>query len=237
LCGSAIHYETTVRGRTLVFGSSGFLFRSNKLMYDQQTKSLWHHMRGEPVVGPLADSGIRLVPRPVVTSTWRDWVRRHPRTRVLDIDTGYRRDYTPGRPYGPYYESPNTMFPVFPRSPRLATKDHVFVLRLDPDRKVYPLAVFDAEPVVNDTVGAKRVVVAGTSATRTIRAYERGDRLFRPGSDPDELIDAGTGERWRLDEEALVAVTGGRRLPRLAGHLAYWFGWFAFHPDTPVYGR
>jgi hypothetical protein len=29
----------------------------------------------------------------------------------------------------------------------------------------------------------------------------------------------------------------GRRLPRLVGHLAYWFGWYAFHPETPVYGK
>jgi hypothetical protein len=53
----------------------------------------------------------------------------------------------------------------------------------------------------------------------------------------DELIAEGTGERWRIEEEALVSAPGGRRLARLAGHLAYWFGWFAFHPDTPVYGR
>ena len=220
-----------------MFGSSGFLFRSNKLMYDQQTKSLWHHMRGEPVVGPLADSGIRLVPRPVVTTTWREWVRRHPRTVVLDIGTGHVRDYTPGRPYGAYYASPETMFPVFPRSPRLATKDVVFVLRLDPDRKLYPLKVFDGEPVVNDTVAMTPVVVVGTTATRTVRAYERSNLRFRSGPGPDELIEEGTGARWRIEEEALVAVTHGRRLSRVAGHLAYWFGWFAFHPDTPVYGR
>jgi hypothetical protein len=226
-----------VRGRTFVFGSSGFLFRSNKLMYDQQTKSLWNHMRGEPVVGPLADSGIRLIPRPVVTTTWREWVRRHPRTVVLDIDTGHVRDYTPGRPYGAYYASPETMFPVFPRSSRLATKDVVFVLRLDPDRKLYPLVVFDGEPVVNDAVGSTPVVVVGQSATRTVRAYERGHLRFRSGPGPDELIAEGTGERWRIEEEALVSAPGGRRLARLAGHLAYWFGWFAFHPDTPVYGR
>ena len=226
-----------MRGRTFVFGSSGFLFRSNKLMYDQQTKSLWHHMRGEPVVGPLADSGIRLAPRPVVTTSWREWVRQHPRTVVLDIDTGHVRDYTPGRPYGAYYASPETMFPVFPRSSRLATKDVVFVLRLDPDRKLYPLDVFDREPVVNDAVGPTSVVVVGQRATRTVRAYERGNLRFRSGSGPDELIAEGTGARWRIEEEALVAVAGGRRLPRLAGHLAYWFGWFAFHPDTPVYGR
>jgi Protein of unknown function (DUF3179) len=225
-----------VRGRTFVFGSSGFLFRSNKLMHDQQTKSLWHHMRGEPVVGALADSGIRLTPRPVVTTTWREWVRRHPRTVVLDIDTGHVRDYTPGRPYGAYYASPDTMFPVFPRSARLATKEVVFVLRLDPARKVYPLGVFDREPVVNDDVGASAVVLVGRSATRTVRAYERGDRRFQAGSGPADLIEEGTDTRWRIEEEALVSAAGAR-LARLAGHLAFWFGWFAFHPDTPVYGR
>jgi hypothetical protein len=224
-----------VRGRTFVFGSSGFLFRSNKLMYDQQTKSLWHHMRGEPVVGPLADSGIRLTPRPVVTTTWREWAQMHPRTLVLDIDTGHVRDYTPGRPYGSYYASPDTMFPVFPRSPRLATKDVVFVLRLDPQRKLYPIAVFDRQPVVNDALGGTPVVVVGRSATRTVRAYERGALRFRPGSGANELLAEGTDQVWRIEEEALVSAAGQHRLPRLAGHLAYWFGWFAFNPDTPVY--
>jgi hypothetical protein len=226
-----------VRGRTFVFGSSGFLFRSNKLMYDQQTKSLWHHMRGEPVVGPLADSGIRLEPRPVVTTTWRDWLRAHPQTKVLDIDTGYVRDYNPGRPYGRYYASPDTMFPVFPRNTSLGTKDVIFVLRLDPHRKVYPLAVFDREPVVNDALGGTAVVIVGRSATRTARAYERGTLTFRPGRGPDELVEQASGQAWRVEEEALVHPGSGRRMPRLAGHNAFWFGWFAFHPDTPVYGR
>jgi len=226
-----------VRGRTFVFGSSGFLFRSNKLMYDQQTKSLWHHLRGEPVVGPLADSGIVLKPRPVVTTTWRDWLRAHPKTKVLDIDTGHVRDYTPGRPYGRYYASPDTMFPVFPRSTTLETKDVIFVLRLDPHRKVYPMAVFDREPVVNDALGGTAVVIVGRRASRTARAYERGTRTFLPGRGPEELIEQGGGETWRLEEEALVHGGSGRRMLRLAGHNAFWFGWFAFHPDTPVYGR
>ena len=40
LCGSGILYETTVEGREkpFVFGSSGFLYRSNKLMYDRENK-------------------------------------------------------------------------------------------------------------------------------------------------------------------------------------------------------
>lgn len=69
-----------------------------------------------------------------------------------------------------------------------------------------------------------------------MRGYERGNRRFRAGSGPDELIEDGPGSRWRIEEEALVSAAGAL-LTRLAGHLAFWFGWFAFHPDTPGYGR
>ncbi|MEL6267404.1 MAG: DUF3179 domain-containing (seleno)protein, partial [Pseudomonadota bacterium] len=67
LCGAGILYETAVEGRAepFVFGSSGFLYRSNKLMFDRQTHTLWNQFNGEPVVGPLAGSGIRLKRRPV----------------------------------------------------------------------------------------------------------------------------------------------------------------------------
>ena len=40
---------------------------------------------------------------------------------------------------------------------------------------------------------------------------------------------------WRTTEDALVA-SDGRELPRLGGHLAFWFGWFSFFPHTTVYG-
>ncbi|MGR3292329.1 MAG: DUF3179 domain-containing (seleno)protein, partial [Paracoccaceae bacterium] len=66
LCGSGILFETHVNGRAqpFVFGSSGFLYRSNKLMFDRETNSLWNQFTGKPVVGPLADSGIVLKQRP-----------------------------------------------------------------------------------------------------------------------------------------------------------------------------
>ena len=52
LCGSGILYETLLEGSDdpLVFGSSGLLYRSNKLMFDRTTNSLWNQFSGEPVV-------------------------------------------------------------------------------------------------------------------------------------------------------------------------------------------
>ena len=81
-------YSTELDGEILEFGTSGFLYQSNKLMYDRKTNSLWHQFRGEPVIGELAHSGITLEVIPVALTTWEDWVSSHPDTTVLDLETG-----------------------------------------------------------------------------------------------------------------------------------------------------
>ena len=44
--------------RTYVFGSPGFLFRSNTLMGDRATNTLWNQLTGEPVIGKLVGLNI-----------------------------------------------------------------------------------------------------------------------------------------------------------------------------------
>ena len=75
LCGAGILFETKVEGRDepIVLASSGFLYRSNKLMFDRQTNSLWNQFTGQPVSGPLFRSGIALKIRPVVFTSWAKW--------------------------------------------------------------------------------------------------------------------------------------------------------------------
>ena len=59
LCGSAIAYAGEASdGVVYDFGSSGLLYRSNKLMYDRQTETLWNQLTGEPVLGPLVGTGV-----------------------------------------------------------------------------------------------------------------------------------------------------------------------------------
>ena len=114
LCGSGILFETQVEGRDrpLVFGSSGLLYRSNKLMFDRETDSLWNQFTGRPVVGPLVDSGIELKIRPVAITSWAKWRLRHPDSRVLSLETGHRRNYGSGVIYRDYFASPDLMFPA-----------------------------------------------------------------------------------------------------------------------------
>jgi hypothetical protein len=224
-----------VGGTTYTFGSSGFLFRSNKLMYDRQTESLWHNLTGEPVVGSLAHSGIKLLVLPVVITTWEGWLRAHPDTVVLDINTGFERDYTPGKPYGHYFASSDTMFPVSPRDRRLPPKAYVFALQLKGQPKAYPLEVLSQERVVNDTLAGVNLTILANTATRTARAYERHEYSFVSGDTPTSVVEQRSGETWQVQEEYLVNPSTGERLPRLGGHVSYWFGWYAFYPSTEVY--
>ena len=110
-------------------------------MFDYQTDSLWHNLTGEPVVGELAHSGIKLKVLPVVITTWEKWLSGHPDTVVLDIKTGFDRPYAPGQPYGKYFASPDTMFPVSPRSHQLKPKSYVFAVRLNNQPRAYPLVL------------------------------------------------------------------------------------------------
>ena len=234
LCGSGILYETSVEGfdQPLEFGSSGFLYRSNKLMYDRGTNSLWNQFTGQPVVGKLTGSGVQLKTLPVAITTWQDWLARHPDTMVLSLDTGYRRDYRPGRPYGSYFASPDLMFPALVTDRRLAAKDYVFALRNGPEEKAWPLDIFDGGAVINDEVGASPIVLIGNAATRTVRAFDGGGLTFAATTDP-ATVEA-NGQSWEVTEDALVAGDG-TRLDRLSGHIAYWFAFNNFRSQAPVY--
>ncbi len=238
LCGSGILFETAVAGRAtpFVFGSSGFLYRSNKLMYDDETHSLWNQFTGRPVVGPLTGSGVELKIRPVTIASWEAWRKRHPTTRVLSLETGHRRDYGSGVAYRTYFASPNLMFPAVVEDKRLKPKDHVFVLRAGNDEKGYAVAAFAGGKVVNDRIGALDVVLVGEAATRTVRAYRAGGRSFRAGDADLATLAAADGSTWQVTESGL-AGPGGATLERLPGHIAFWFAWAGYKKGKPLYGE
>ncbi len=225
LCNAGILFRTDVAGfdEPLVFGSSGLLYRSNKLMYDDATRSLWNHFSGRPVVGPLAASDIELEVLPLVTTTWAEWRRLHPDTQVLARDTGYDRDYSAGAAYGSYFASPDLMFPALADAPGLRAKDEIFGVRAPGGAVAWPLEAFDGGAVHHGSAGLWDLVVVGDAAQRTARAYriEPGERFEMAA---DDVLVRGDGTRFQIEEAALVASNGEQR-PRVPGHLAYWFAW------------
>ena len=230
LCGSGILYKTKLneKDEPIIFGSSGFLYRSNKLMYDQKTHSLWNQFSGKPVVGPLTHSGIELEVLPVVTTTWGEWLQQHPNTKVLSLETGFKRDYTPGAPYGAYFNSDDLMFPAAINDQRLQQKDKVFGLRISGANKAWPLALFEQQKVINDQIGIIPIVLIGNTKTSTVRAYRAEQHQFKLDAN-GQLVS--NNRVWSITENELIGPKG-KTLSRLPGHVAYWFAWSGYFPDT-----
>ena len=232
LCGSMILYETLHNDINHQLGTSGFLFRSNKLMYDRVTQSLWNTMWGGPVIGPLAGRDITLKRRGVVTTTWGEWKRRHPETSVLPLATGHTRNYSEGAAYRDYFATDELMFSVPSLDTRLQNKAEVVGLTFgNPDEK--PLAIsatfLSEHPVYQDKVGAVDLVVL-TDASGANRVYDRGEIEF-VSWDGDFTATDSNGGQWRVSESGLESDTGGV-LPRLPAHRAFWFGWYSAYSHT-----
>ena len=236
LCGTVIPYESVVDGEHIRFGTSGLLYRSNKLMFDHGTRSLWNTFEGVPVVGDLVGSGRRLTHRSVVTTTWGEWRRMHPETTVLSLDTGHERDYGEGVAYRAYFSTDDLMFDVPELDDRLDNKDEVLVvLPEDAGGERRPLAIAadfldDHRLHVEEHAGRRLLVV--TSREGANRVYDAGATAFERLAGDLVVVDAEEG-RWRVTEEALVNVSDpGRRAPRIAAQRAFWFGWYSQFPET-----
>lgn len=239
LCGSGVLFSTRRAGGVpFTFGTSGLLYRSNKLMVDRQTGTLWSNLTGEPVLGVVSRDPEPLPVLPLTVTTWKEWRTRHPRTTVLALDRalearwGY--DYTPG---AADRKRQGVSFPTgpVPAGSVLDGKTEIYAVRLGSLARAYELAQVLRERVINDRLGEHALVVVGDPESGAVRAYRSGGLAFSPGSRPDELID-GEGRRWTAGEEALAPGTDSLApLERIPGHQAFWSGWQTFFPSSELY--
>jgi len=227
LCGTVIAYDMAAHQ----LGTSGFLYRSNKLMYDQATQSLWSTIEGKPVLGPLADKGIELATYPVITTTWGEWKRLHPNTRVLDISTGYDRNYDEGAAYASYFATDELMFPVPILDDRLNNKDEVFIIR-SPNYHLDPLAIsvkyLRKKGIYQGKIAESPFVVVAdkTGAARAYQTFDVSFSSYKKGQlkDTQEQI-------WTVTEDYLLSPNQ-QRLERLPAHNIFWFAWLNSYPNT-----
>lgn len=233
LCGTVIPYKTNLGGVDYKLGTSGFLYRSNKLMYDLATQSLWSTVRGEPVIGPLVDRGIVLEHLSMVTTTWAEWQRRHPDTTVLSLNTGHRRDYKEGVAYHNYFSHDQLMFNTPFKDNRLKNKQEVLALTfpVSPEEQLAIDTEFlNRNPLYRDSIGGQRILVL-TDTTGANRVYDPLDFDFVSYDRDSALVDS-QGNEWILSEDKLVSPNHEASLHRLPHRRAFWFGWHAAFPET-----
>ncbi len=124
LCGAAQAYFTDRLPEGIerpVLRTSGLLIRSNKVMFDINTYSVFDTFLGKAVTGPLAEQGVQLEQASVVTTDWGTWKRAHPETTVLveALALGRDFDFRNGR------DANGPIFPVGDVDPRLSVHEDV----------------------------------------------------------------------------------------------------------------
>ncbi len=232
LCGTVILYDMTFDNVFHDLGTSGFLYRSNKLMYDQASQSLWSTLEGKPVIGPLVNQGIELNTYPSVTTTWGEWKALHPDTEVLSLETGHKRNYDEGVAYSNYYATDELMFPVPLNDKSLANKAEVFAIRIPENEltpKVFDVKFLQKKKLLNELIGGVEVVLIADKSG-AVRAYHRDKSSFILKK--DKLYDQ-ENRAWEITEDYLIS-TDGLKLERLPAHKVFWFAWINAFPHSEL---
>ncbi len=229
-------YARKLGERTLTFGVSGLLVRNSLVMYDHQTNSLWSHLTGEALDGPLAGEQLRLIAS--TQASWATWRREHPDTLTLAFDPALVGD-----PYRTYYRSPQLGVDHdqanFVVDPRLGPKEKVIGLRLDGQVKAYSLNTLAKDRVVNDLVGDVPVVVVFDGTTESGAVFRRDPAgkvlVFRPGRAALALVDE-SGSIWDgLIGKAMSGPLSGTVLEQVPITYGFWFAWSDFYPETDLF--
>lgn len=201
-------------------------------MYDAETTSLWSTLHGEPVAGPLVGKGIKLDRRSVVTTTWGEWKKRHPKTTALSLNTGHRRDYGEGVAYQSYFATDEVMFSVPKLDTRLPNKREIVALRnSEPDSAIaVDTEYLKKNRLYNLKVGKDQVLIVTTPAGES-RVYLTGGHSFKNWDNWNTLEDS-SGTTWTLSEKELKSKD--KSFPRYPSHQSFWFGWQAQFPKAKL---
>ena len=143
-------HSRTIGEKSYSFGISGRLYKSNVLLYDHQTESLWSQLMQTAVSGPMA--GKRLTPVAAQLIRWQQWKKNHPRTKVLSEQTGHARNYDIA-PYENYHEGSGIFLPVGTVRPELTPKSLVLGLEINGRTKAYPMTLLQrhADAIITAT--------------------------------------------------------------------------------------
>lgn len=254
LCNSGLAFERTIEDdgeeRVLDFGTSGRLLRSNLLMYDRQTASIWSQFEGQALIGEeLLQTELERLPAWLLG--FDEFARSHPDAPVLSRETGNPRDY--GRnPYQGYDATGGQPF-LFEgeTDDRFPPMTRVVGLDIDDDPVAVVLEALASDRVVELEAGGDDVVVLwtpGQASALDTSSIDQGRDVGQTGAyrpvaggervqlepDGDGFIDRTSGSRFDVRGRALDGPLAGERLEPIIHDDTFWFVWTSFRGDSRV---
>ena len=205
-------------------------------MIDRETGSVWSHLDGEAIDGPLTGAEMEFIP--ILLSTWGDWRDLHPGTVVLSDDTPFRsryRDVEVGMP------NPRGGEDLLYGDDRLKAEELVLGVISEESYAAYPLfELSGTDGIVNDTIDQLPIVIfydaESNSATAFSRVIDGREAQFElVGSDPFRARDNVTNTTWNITGAGVAGAAEGDALDFVVAYVSEWYGWSAYHPDTTLF--
>jgi len=219
-------YERQLDGEVLSFGHEGVLYRNSFMMYDRKTESLWLHVTGEALKGPMRGKKLKFLPAEVMP--WKAWKMLNPQTKVLLGEKAHG----------------------FMGSFNLKEKLSSYGLAVGSGRTqtLFRFNLLQRVPLLNTQVDSKSVVISydQKNSYAVCFAAKSGQQelhfdpvLNDPESSEKRLLmrDSETGSTWfRMSGECSAGPLKGQFLERLPA--TTWLGkrWIGFFPEGRLVG-
>src|SRR5262245_12650076 len=212
----------------------------NEVFKDVETGSRWQQSSLEAISGPLKGEHLQLYP--FLLTSWEEWLRLDPETRVLRPRPGYAEriaaknaQWRAGYPIGKSAPSD-----VVHRDDRLKAYTKIIGLTNGGASRAFPLAALDRVRVVNEELGGQPILVVHQPKSDTTTAFvarANGRRLTCEEATPGarERIDRETRSRWDAYGNCTSGQLKGTQLEMLIMEPEYWFAWSEFHPKTTIF--
>lgn len=253
LCYSSITFRRTIDGDPVTFGVSGLLRKSDLVMYDRRTETLWQQFTGKGIAGTLAGETLEVLPSQLVS--FQQFAETHPDAKVLSRDTGYNRPYGQN-PYAGYDDVDQSPFAYDgPTDDRLPPKEKVVAVSIEDSHRGFPHSITKEKRVVHDVIADHPIVVfhvpgavsaldaqqiSDSKEDGTTGVFDRrvdGRTLQFEYDGQGRFKDTNTGSVWTVTGNAVEGPMAGTTLDPIPHGDYFAFSWFAFRPDAVVYSN
>jgi len=260
LCNSGVVYDRRLlwegKREVLEFEVSGMLRKSDMVMMDTRTESLWQQLMGEAIVGKYSGALLETLPSLIISV--EEFFHKYPEGMILSNRTGnselastYGRnpylgyDSSDGKPYERYFSHSEV-------DTRLPAMERVIDIEVNGAYKIYPFTKIAEKGVINDSFKGVGVVLFHSENTVSVMdASEIAESrsigsvsVFDSSLDGNHLTfakkgksfkDHQTGSFWDITGYCYKGKLKGAQLRILSHSNHFAFAWLAFHPDSEIY--
>ncbi|MCH7604710.1 DUF3179 domain-containing protein [Patescibacteria group bacterium] len=171
LCFTGFVLDPIVQGERVEFGTSGRLWKSNLVMYDRKTDSLWSQVLAEAIVGEMTGTKLPILPSDQVR--YGEWKKAYPDGQVLSQDTGSFRDYD-RNPYGGYSNVTNLSLQLAnPTDTRLPNDAFIFGIVINGKPKAYSTEAVKAKGEVEDVFEGEQIILRHDPSLDVVRMFKK----------------------------------------------------------------